>query len=251
MDQEVAVVEHGLHRVGIGDEVGAEVALVELHPFDQLDLRVEALALFDGNDAVFAHLVHRVGDHLADLLVLVGRACPHLGDLLAVVDLLAHLSEVFDDRVHRDLDPALDLRRVGAAGDVLEALAEDRLGVDGGGGGAVAGDTAGLGGDFLDHLRAHVLVGVFQLDLLGHGHAVLGDGGRAERLFQHHVAARGAEGDLDGPGQLLHATMNRGAGLGVRSDRRSPGRVADELCRRPHTRTRRRVRGAAGAASSC
>jgi hypothetical protein len=44
------------------------------------------------------------------------------------------------------------------------------------GGGAVARDVGGLGGDLLDHLGAHVLVGVVELDLLGDGDAVLGDG---------------------------------------------------------------------------
>ena len=85
----------------------------------------------------------------------------------------------------------------------LQAFGEDGLGVDGGGGGAVAGDGGGLGGDFLHHLGAHVFVGVFQLDLLGDGDAVLGDGGRAEGLFEDDVAAGGAEGDLDGAGELL------------------------------------------------
>ena len=59
----------------------------------------------------------------------------------------------------------------------LQAFGEDGLGVDGGGGGAVAGDGGGLAGDFLDHLGAHVFVGVFELDFLGDGDAVLGDGG--------------------------------------------------------------------------
>ena len=61
----------------------------------------------------------------------------------------------------------------------------------------------GLGGDFLDHLGAHVFVGIFQFDFLGDGDAVLGDGGRAEGFFEDDVAARGAEGDLDGAGELL------------------------------------------------
>ena len=55
-----------------------------------------------------------------------------------------------------------------------------------------------LGGDFLHQLRAHVLKGVFQLDLLGDGHAVVGDQRSAELLVENDVAALGAEGDLDG-----------------------------------------------------
>ena len=52
-----------------------------------------------------------------------------------------------------------------------------RLGEHGRGGGAVAGHVGGLGGDLAHHLRAHVLERVLELDLLGHRHAVLGDGG--------------------------------------------------------------------------
>jgi hypothetical protein len=39
-----------------------------------------------------------------------------------------------------------------------------------------------LDGDFLDELGAHVLEGVLELDLLGDGHAVVGDG-RAPNFF--------------------------------------------------------------------
>ena len=122
VDEDVGVFEDGLHRVGVGDEVGREVALVELHAFDELDGGVEALAFFDGDDAVLADLVHGVGDHLADLLVLVGRGGADLGDFLGAFDLLGHLLELVDDGLDGHVDAALDLRGVGAGGDVLEAL---------------------------------------------------------------------------------------------------------------------------------
>ena len=148
----------------------------------------------------------------------LARAGADLGDFLGVLDLLAHLLQLVDDRVDGEVDAALDLRGVGAGGDVLQAFAEDRLGVDGGGGGAVAGDGGGLGGDFLHHLRAHVFVGVFELDLLGDGDAVLGDGGRAEGFLEDDVAAGGAEGDLDGAGEFLDAAENCLAGFVVECD---------------------------------
>ena len=43
---------------------------------------------------------------------------------------------------------------------------------DGGCSGSVTGDVIGLGGDFLEELRAHVLVGVGKLDFLRDGDAV-------------------------------------------------------------------------------
>ncbi len=90
-------------------------------------------------------------------------------------------------------DAALDQHRVGASGHVLQAFVHNGLGQNGGGGGAVASDIVGLGGGFLQQLRAHVLKRVFQFDFFGHGHAVMGDGGGAVLLVQRHVAALGAE----------------------------------------------------------
>ena len=91
-----------------------------------------------------------------------------------------------------EIDAALQVHRVHAGGDRLHALADDRLGEHGGGGGAVAGDVVGLRGDFAQHLRAHVLELVLELDLLGDGDAVLGDARSAEALVDDDVAALGA-----------------------------------------------------------
>ena len=109
--------------------------------------------------------------------------------------------------------PRVEGHRVGAGGDGLEAFAIDGLGEDGGGGGAVAGHVAGLAGGFLDELGAHVLVGVLQLDLLGDGDAVLGDGRAAPALVEDGIAAARPEGGADGPGQLGDAGQQLLAGL--------------------------------------
>jgi hypothetical protein len=92
------------------------------------------------------------------------------------------------------------------------------LGQDGGGGGAVAGDVVGLGGDVLGQLRAEVLVRVLELDLTGDGHAVVGDGRGAELLVEDDVAPARAEGHLDGVGELVHAALERAAGVLVELD---------------------------------
>ncbi len=125
----------------------------------------------------------------------------------------AMLVQLLDDAVDGLLDAAGQGHRVGAGGERLEAFAVDGLGEDGGGGGAVAGDVAGLAGGFLDELGAHVLVGVSQLDLLGDGDAVLGDGRAAPALVDDGVAAARPEGACDGPGQLGDAGEQLLAGL--------------------------------------
>ena len=126
-----------------------------------------------------------------------------------------------DDRLDALVQAALDDHRVGAGGHVLEALGDERLAEHDRGGGAVAGDVVGLGRDLLEELRAHVLEGVLELDLTRDGHAVVGDGRRAELLVEHHVAALGAEGHLDGVGELVDAPLE-GATSGL---------VEDELLR--------------------
>ena len=43
VDQDVGIFEHALHAVGIADEVGREIAAVELHAFDGLQLGAHGL----------------------------------------------------------------------------------------------------------------------------------------------------------------------------------------------------------------
>ena len=205
MDQDVAVLENGLLGLHVGGEVGRQVALVELHALDDIEGGLDRLGLLDGDGAVLADLVHRVGDDVADLVVPVGRDGGDLADLLAVGDALRDLAELGDRGLHGLVDAALEEDRVGAGGDVLQAFLVDGLGEHGGGGGAVTRGVAGLGGDLLDHLGAHVLVGIGELDLLGDGDTVLGDRRGAELLVDHHIAALGPEGDLDGLGEELDA----------------------------------------------
>src|SRR5262249_41876391 len=78
---------------------------------------------------------------------------------------------------------------------------------------AVTGDVRRLGRHLAHHLRAHVLVRVVELDLLGHAHAVLRDGGRAPLLVEHDVAAARSERHLHGLGEDLPALHELGAGL--------------------------------------
>jgi hypothetical protein len=62
--------------------------------------------------------------------------------------------------------------------------------------------------DFLDHLRAHVLERVLQFDLLRHGHAVLGDGRRAEGPPEDDVAPPRPERHFHGVGEAVDAPEN-------------------------------------------
>ena len=96
-----------------------------------------------------------------------------------------------------------------AGGHVAQTFADDRLREHRRGGRAVAGDVVGLGSDFLDELRAHVLERVGQLDFLGDRHAVVGDRRRTELLVEDDVAALRSERHLDGVGEDVGAALER------------------------------------------
>src|SRR5690606_33960905 len=88
VDQDVRAIQLDDHLLGVGHEVRAEVAAVELHALDHVELEFEALGFLDGDHAFLADLLHRLGDLLADFDVAVGRNNADLGDLLRARDVL-------------------------------------------------------------------------------------------------------------------------------------------------------------------
>ena len=216
-DQDVRVVEDCFHPLRVGDEVRRDVALVEAHALGELKLEAEGVALLDGDDAFLADLVHRLGDHLADRGV-AGRDGGRRSDLLLGLHVLGELGQFLAHPLDRRLDAPLERHRVGARGDVAQALADQRLRQHGGRGGAVTRDVVGLLCDFLDQLCADLLPRVLELDLLGDGHAIVGDRGGAPLLLEYHVPALRAEGYLHGVGELVHTALEAAPGVLIERD---------------------------------
>ena len=218
VQQHHAVFQLGNHLVRVGDEIGRQVAAVELHAFDDIGLGLEAFVLFDGDHAFVADFLHRVSDLLADFLLAVGGDGANLRDFVAVRHVTCGRLDRLDDFRGRQVDAALEVHRVHARCDRLHAFAHDGLSQNGRGGGAVTGFVVGAGSDFLHHLRAHVLELVFQFDFLGNRHTVLGDARRAEGFVEHDVAAFGAEGHLHRIGEDVDAFEHLVAGIGIEFD---------------------------------
>ena len=218
VQQDVRILELAGHFLGVGDEVGREIAAVGLHALHHLELDLEALGLLDRDHALLPDLLHGLGDHVADLVSAISRDGADLGDLLAGGDGLGVLLEVFDDGVDGHVDAAFQVHRVHARGHRLGALAHDRLGQHRRRGGAVAGGIRGLVGNITHHLGAHVLELVDKLDLLGHRHPVLGNARRPVGLVENHIAPLGTERDLDRLGQDVDALQQPLAGLGAELD---------------------------------
>ncbi len=206
-EQDVGAVEDGFHPLGVGGEVGGDVAFVEAHPFGDFQFGGHRFAFFEGDDALFAHLLHGVGDHVAHFFVVAGGDGGHLGDRLKVA--LGHGAGLLGNLLHqvadRLVDPALQGDGVGPSGHIAQPFFNHRVGQHGGGGGAVAGSVVGLGGGLADQGHAGVLDVIFEFNFLGDRHPIVDDLGSAKFLFQHHVAAFGAEGDGHGFRQDVHA----------------------------------------------
>src|SRR5271166_7125570 len=76
----------------------------------------------------------------------------------------------------------------------------------------------GLRGDLADHLCAHVLELVFELDLLGDGDAVFGDARRPIGLVENDVAAFRTERHFHGVVENVDAAQHSFAGIGGESN---------------------------------
>ena len=187
MDQDHRIFEHGLHAVGIGDEIRAQIAAVELHALDDVEMCVRPFGFFHRDHAVFTDLVHCVGDEIAHGAVVVGGDRTDVGDVGFILYVAADFAQPFDDLLHGEVDTALQIHGIRAGHNVFEAFADDRLRKHGRGGGAVARDVAGLRCHFAKHLGAHVFDGVLKFNFLRDGDAVLCYGRRAEFFVDDDV----------------------------------------------------------------
>src|ERR1700719_2517235 len=212
VDQNADVFQNAFHALRVGNEIRGKIAAIELHALDNFEGSVHGLGFLDGDDAILADFFHGLGDDVADVLVGVGADGADLGDHVALY-FAGHPLDFRDGDFHGFGDAALQGHRIGAGGNGSHAFAEDGLGQDGSGGGAIASHVGSLGGDFAHHLGAHILEGIRQLDLLGHGDAVLGDDGSAKFLFNYGIAPLWAARDLYRVGEDVDAAQDRLTGI--------------------------------------
>ena len=221
-DEDERLLEDGFLAVGVGDEEGRGIAFVVGEAFDDFLLHFEALALLNGDDAVFADFADDVGDELADLRVASGDG-GDFGDLLVVTgDFLGGLLDALDDFGASGLNAGTEFHGVDTGGDEFVGLVQDIVGEDGDGGGAIASDLVEFLSGGLDELGAdlfaEVFVGGAEVNGFGDGDTVVGDGGGAVGFLDHDVLTFGAEGDLDGVVKLFGAGEDFGAGVGFVKD---------------------------------
>ena len=156
--------------------IRGNIAAVELHALYNLRIGLSGLGLLNGDNAVGGDLLHSLGDQVADAHPQPEEIAPTRAMSPRAVDGLGILLRSLQQQ------PRLPWRcrfviTIGfaPAATFFRPSRTNACASSGSGGGAVACDVVGLGGNFLHQLCAHVLERVFELDLLGDGHAVVGD----------------------------------------------------------------------------
>ena len=149
------------------NEVGREIAAVELHAFDDFEFVLEALAVFNRNHAFLADLIHGFGNDLTDFFIGVGRNGANLSDFLVGRSGLGELLELSDGGGNSLVDAALKVHRVHAGGNELHAFINDGLSENRSSGRTVTGVVARLRGDFAHHGGTHVFKFIFEFDFFG------------------------------------------------------------------------------------
>src|SRR3546814_14032351 len=69
VDENIGVLELDLELLGVGHEIGREIAAIELHALDRFELGREALRLLDCDDALIADLLHGSSENAADFSI--------------------------------------------------------------------------------------------------------------------------------------------------------------------------------------
>ena len=73
MDQNVWILKLDLHFFSIRNEIRRQIAAVELHSFNNLQIGVERLGFLDRDDTGIANRIHRLRQHVTNFSVTIGR----------------------------------------------------------------------------------------------------------------------------------------------------------------------------------
>ena len=213
MQQNQRVFQLSRHFIGIGDEVRRQITAVKLHAFHNVQFAVQAFGFLNRDDAFIADLIHRFGNHGANLGFAIGRDCADLGNLIIGFDFFGTLFNIAQSRRSRLFNTTFQIHRVHAGGNRFMAFADNCLRQNRGGCGAVTGDIIGARSHFADHLRAHVFKLIFQLDFFGNRYTVFGGARCAKCFIKHNIAAFRAQRHFHGIGKNVDTFQHFIAGF--------------------------------------
>ncbi len=216
--QDARVLELADHPLRIGDEIRRNVTAVELHALDDFEHGIHRAVFFDRDDPLLAHLLHGVGQDVADRCVTVRADGCDLTNFFFVARRLGQLLELGDDLLDRDIDAPFQVHRVVTRLDELETLPIDGLSQHRCSRRPVAGLVARPRGDLAHHLRAHIFELLRDLDFFGDGDTVLGDDRTAVGPLDENVTTARPQRHFDRIGEHVHAAQDLGTGSLAEND---------------------------------
>ena len=111
-NQDVRIAQATLHRVTVGDEIGREIPLVELHTLNNIESCFNGFGFFDSDGSILANLSMASSDDLTDGRIPVsGNRC-HLLDFFLVLHLLGNFGQLTYRGIDCFGDATLDANRV-------------------------------------------------------------------------------------------------------------------------------------------
>src|SRR6266699_1815413 len=126
-DQNIWIIKRIFHSLRTCDEVGRDIASVDLHSFHVVSLEVSTTRLFHGDNTVFPNFIHHFGDEMTNLLI-CGRDGGNLRDLFLTLNGNGLGADIVDDRLCTLLDTTPDEHGIGSCREILHALYNDSLG---------------------------------------------------------------------------------------------------------------------------
>ena len=206
-DEDECILQHGLHLLGVGDEVGRDEAAVELHALHDVECGFGGLGFLDSDDAFVADLLHGFSDEFANDRIIMGRDRCHLRLFLALLDRARQSLQLIDGRLGASLEAALEVYGAGAGDHIAHAIGKYCVCQNDRRAGTIADGLASLLGGLPQHLRAEVLLGILEVELLGDGHAVVADKGHTPFSLDQHGLGFWPQRHPDCIGKLRGATQ--------------------------------------------
>ena len=206
-NQNVWIVQIRFHLVRVGYHVLRHVATVKAHPFNHVNRRVNATAVFNRDYAIVADLFHSIGNQFTNFRV-SSRDGSNLRNVILALHFMTHLVQFFNGSLGSLVDTATNANRVSTGSNVLHPSVNDGLRQNGCRRRTVTGVVIGLGSNFRNEFGTHVLKVIFQFNVLGDRNPIVSNRRRAIALFQNNVATLRTDRRLNRIGQLIYPTQH-------------------------------------------
>ena len=206
VNQNPTIIELDNLIVDIGDEMRRQISSLKLHPLHQLNLSGNLTTFLNGNHPILTNLQQGVSKYFSNFLIIITSNRGHSLNSFAIVspDRLCQLLQFSDHGINRFLHTTTESHRITAAGDITQTVTKNRLCQNRSGRRPVTGNVTRLRSCFLNKLHTHILIFIFEINILRNSHPILRDFGRPPTLIEDGIPTTRTERAFHSPRQLGH-----------------------------------------------